>query len=150
MSGRGKRKNKTSEKTPTKGTRQSPRTKAPVTPEAMDTATELSNSAEKLLSLKETEEKVKILPAFYEKLELHKALFDLAESIQKLSKGVLGNKDVQKNFEEAQQIFQGWATPVKGQESKGRSNKRKRSDGQNGNEMMTPVEITELQESAKK
>ncbi|XP_063414551.1 hyaluronan-mediated motility receptor-like [Mytilus trossulus] len=150
MSDKGKKKGKMSQTTPAKGTRQSPRIKKPEQPEAMDTATELSNSADKLQSLKITEKKENTLPGFYEELKLPRALYDLAESIQKSSNKVLANKDVQKNFEEAQQIFQGWATPVKGQESKGRSNKRKRSDGQNGDGILTPVEITELQDSAKK
>lgn len=103
MSGKGRKKGKSPEKTPAKATRHSPRTNAQVTPEAMDTASELSNSAEKL---KITDKKETILPAFYEELKLPRALFDLAESIQKSSNKVLGNKDVKKNFEEFQQIFQ--------------------------------------------
>ncbi|XP_071126600.1 protein BCAP-like [Mytilus edulis] len=149
--GRGK-KSKTPEKTPTTGTRHSSRIQKLVTPEAMDVSSELSNSAEKFLSLKET---VKNLPAFYEELKLPKALYDLAASIEKSVKGkVLGNKDVQKNFVEVQEIFQGWATPVttptKGHESKNRSHKRKRSDVQNGDETMKSTEFIELQECAKK
>ncbi|CAG2232413.1 unnamed protein product [Mytilus edulis] len=147
MSGKGRKKGKSPEKTPAKATRHSPRTNAQVTPEAMDTASELSNSAEKL---KITDKKETILPAFYEELKLPRALFDLAESIQKSSNKVLGNKDVKKNFEEFQQIFQGLTTPVKGQDPNSKSNKRKRSDGQNGDEIWTPVQISELQESAKK
>lgn len=105
MSSRGRgKKSKTPEKTPTTGTRHSSRIQKLVTPEAMDVSSELSNSAEKFLSLKET---VKNLPAFYEELKLPKALYDLAASIEKSVKGkVLGNKDVQKNFVEVQEIFQ--------------------------------------------
>lgn len=106
MSHEGRTKGKTPMTTPALGIRHSPRIKKPAQPEAMETASELSDSSEKMLTLKEKEKTVINLPFVYEELKLPRALYDLAASIEKSSNGkVLRNKDVLKNFEEVQQIF---------------------------------------------
>lgn len=104
MSSKGRQMNNASQRTPTRATRHSPRIKRPVTPEALDIASELSTSTEKSQI---TDKTVINLPVFYEELKLPKALYDLTASIEKSAKGkILRNKDVQKNFQDVKEIFQ--------------------------------------------